>query len=196
MRKFENIIKIVADKLIALLALLLLSPLYIYLMLRVKASSEGPVFFKQERLGQYGHPFLIYKFRTMQPNAEQYGPTLASLQDTRITPLGRTMRRYHLDELPQFWNVLKGDMSLVGPRPERQFYIDQIMKRAPEFRQLLALRPGITSLGMTKYGYASNVDQMIERLQYDKWYYDHLSTALDFKILVETVKITLRGSGI
>lgn len=189
-------IKIVADKLIASLALLFLSPLYVYLMLRVKTSSEGSIFFKQERIGQHGHPFLIYKFRTMHPNAEQQGPTLASLQDPRITPLGRTMRRYHLDELPQFWNVLKGDMTLVGPRPERQFYIDRIVKQAPEFQQLLELRPGITSLGMIKYGYASNVEQMIERMQYDKWYYDHLSTTLDLKILVETVKITLSGNGV
>lgn len=192
----EKNIKQGMDKLVSILFLLLLSPLYLYIAYRVKKDSPGSIFFRQERIGYRGEPFLIYKFRTMFVDAEQQGPLLASENDPRITPFGRVMRKYRLDELPQFWNVLKGDMSLVGPRPERKYYIDQIVKEAPFYYLLHNVRPGITSLGMVKYGYAGNVEQMIERLDYDILYYKNMSLALDIKILIYTVITVVTGKGI
>lgn len=192
----EKNIKLFLDKVGSLLALILLSPLFLAIALRVKKSSKGPVFFKQERIGYLGKPFTIYKFRTMYTDAEESGPLLSVENDPRITPYGAIMRKYRLDELPQFWNVLKGDMSLVGPRPERKYFIDQIVKIAPYYYLLHNVRPGITSLGMVKYGYAADVDQMIERLKYDMIYYENMSLELDLTILVYTVKTVLTGKGI
>jgi len=192
----EKNIKLVLDKLFSVVALVLLSPLFAWIAWRVKGSSPGPVFFRQERVGYRGEPFIMYKFRTMYTDAESSGPLLASGDDERITPFGRIMRKYRLDELPQFWNVLKGDMSIVGPRPERRYYIEQIVKRAPYYYLLHNVRPGITSLGMVKYGYAGDVDQMIERLEYDMLYYENMSLALDLTILIYTVKTVVTGKGI
>jgi len=192
----EKNIKLFLDKVGSLLALILLSPLFLCIALRVKKSSKGPVFFKQERIGYMGKPFTIYKFRTMYTDAEDNGPLLSVENDARITPYGVIMRKYRLDELPQFWNVLKGDMSLVGPRPERKYFIDQIVKKAPYYYLLHNVRPGITSLGMVKYGYAVDIDQMIERLKYDMIYYENMSLELDLTILVYTVKTVLTGKGI
>jgi exopolysaccharide biosynthesis polyprenyl glycosylphosphotransferase len=192
----EKNIKLSLDKLISLVVLLLLSPVYIYLIIRVKRDSKGPAFLKQERIGYGGKPFMIYKFRTMRYDAEKNGPSLSSLNDERITSYGKKMRKYRLDELPQFWNVLKGDMSLVGPRPERKYYIDKIVKEAPYFYLLHNVRPGITSWGMVKFGYASDVKQMIERMQYDILYYENMSFGLDTKILIYTIKTIITGKGI
>ncbi|MCB0762248.1 MAG: sugar transferase [Flavobacteriales bacterium] len=188
-------VKRILDIAVSIFALLVLSPLYIILAILVKLSSPGSVFFSQERIGKYGKPFQIYKFRTMVKDAESSGPQLSSTTDARITPLGRFLRKTRLDEFPQFWNVLKGDMSLVGPRPERQFFIDQITQRAPHYRHLHKVRPGITSWGQVKYGYAENVDQMIQRLKYDILYIENMSIAVDIKILIYTVLIVLKGSG-
>ena len=189
-------IKFFLDKVCSAVALLLLSPLFVYIAWRVKKDSPGPVFFRQERIGYLGQPFWMYKFRTMYVNAEENGPSLSSEDDPRVTPFGRVMRKYRLDELPQFWNVLKGDMSLVGPRPERKYFIDEIVKTAPYYYLLHNVRPGITSLGMVKYGYAASVDKMVERMEYDILYYENMSLTLDLTILIYTVKTVVTGKGI
>ena len=193
----ENNVKWVFDKVVSFLFLTLFSPLYLYLIYRVRRDSLGPIFYKQERIGRGGKPFCIYKFRTMYKDAESEGcPLLTEEQDERITPYGKVMRKYRLDELPQFWNVLKGDMSLVGPRPERKYYIDQIIKKAPYYYLLHNVRPGITSLGMVKYGYANSVEKMVERMEYDVLYYENMSLSLDLTILIYTVTTVITGKGI
>jgi len=192
----EKNIKWVVDKCISLVVLILCSPLYLYLSLGVKRSSRGPVFFRQERIGYRGKPFVIYKFRTMYSDASSQGPLLTARDDARVTSFGRFLRKYRLDEIPQFWNVLKGDMSLVGPRPEQRFYIEQIVHNAPYYYLLHNVRPGITSWGMVKYGYAETVDKMIERLDYDILYYENMSLVLDIKILLYTIQIVFSGKGV
>lgn len=177
------------------LALLILSPVYLIIGITVWSTSRGPMFFLQERIGKYGRPFNIIKFRSMISNAEENGPQLSSCTDPRITPFGRWMRKTRMDELPQFWNVLKGDMSLVGPRPERQHFIDAITEKAPHYKHLHKVRPGITSWGQVKFGYAENVDQMVRRLKYDILYIENMSLAVDLKIIAYTVIIVLKGDG-
>ena len=183
------------DILFSLIALILLLPLYIFLAIGVKKSSSGPIFYKQERIGYHGKPFNIIKFRSMYTNAEEAGPALSSKDDNRITPFGKFMRQYRLDETPQFYNVLIGDMSLVGPRPERQFYIDQIVERAPYYPLLLGIKPGLTSWGQVRFGYAENVDEMLERLRWDMLYIENMSLQMDIKILIYTVLIVLKREG-
>ena len=161
----------------------------------MKRSSPGPIFYRQERIGYLGKPFNIIKFRSMCENAEADGPMLSSQNDSRITPFGKFMRQYRLDETPQFFNVLRGDMALVGPRPERQFYIDQIMERAPYYQLLLGIKPGITSWGQVRFGYAENVDEMLERLRWDLLYIENMSLLMDIKILIYTVLIILKREG-
>ena len=175
--------------------LLLLSPLYLFAAIKVKLSSKGPIFFRQERLGKGGHPFMIFKFRSMRLDAEDAGPQLSKDDDPRVTPWGKIMRKYRIDEIPQFYNVLIGDMSLVGPRPERQFYIDQIVDKAPNWKQLLRVRPGITSWGQVKYGYASNIEEMVQRLKYDILYIENMSLSLDITIMLHTVMVLVKGKG-
>jgi exopolysaccharide biosynthesis polyprenyl glycosylphosphotransferase len=188
-------LKRVVDIVVSTLALIVLAPLLLLIAAGVKWSSPGPVLFRQERIGKHGKPFRILKFRSMVCDAERNGPQLSSATDPRITPFGRWLRRTRMDELPQFWNVLKGDMSLVGPRPERQHFIDAIMQVAPHYRHLHKVRPGITSWGQVKFGYAENVEQMVRRLKYDILYIENMSLAVDLKILAYTVLIILKGDG-
>ncbi|MCE3279622.1 MAG: polyprenyl glycosylphosphotransferase, partial [Bacteroidetes bacterium] len=155
----------------------------------------GPVFYSHERIGWHGKPFMIHKFRSMYVDAEKMGPALSSKHDPRITPLGRFLRKVRLDEIPQFYNVLIGEMSIVGPRPERQYFIDQIVQKAPHYKHLHKVRPGITSWGQVKYGYAENVDEMIARLKYDIIYIENMSLGIDLKILIYTALIVVQGRG-
>jgi exopolysaccharide biosynthesis polyprenyl glycosylphosphotransferase len=190
-------LKRAGDILVAILALILLSPLFLLLSILIKRDSKGPIFYRQERIGYHKKPFKIIKFRTMVNDAEaEAGPQLSSEGDTRITKLGRFLRKYRLDELPQFWNVLRGEMSLVGPRPEREFFIRQILKKAPYYSQLHQVRPGITSWGMVKHGYASTVDEMVERARYDLIYLENISLMVDLKILLHTVNTVIKGRGV
>jgi len=170
-------------------------PVYALLALITKIASPGPVFYRQERIGKDQKPFYIYKFRSMRVDAEQAGPQLASDDDPRITKWGKFMRKTHLDELPQFWNVLKGDMAIVGPRPERRHFIDEIKERKPEYMQLFRLKPGITSIGQVYYGYAENVNQMCERVNYDLDYLSTMSLKTDLDIILQTVKVMAQGKG-
>lgn len=192
---WQRVLKRLMDIFFSLIAIILLIPVYLGLYITVKISSKGPALFFQERIGIHGRVFRIVKFRTMFVGAEKSGPQLSSSNDPRITKIGRVMRKTRLDELPQFFNVLLGDMSLVGPRPERQFYIDQIAEREPQFLDLTRVRPGITSWGQVKYGYAENVDQMIQRMKYDLLYLRNRSIALDLKIMMYTVLIVIRAKG-
>lgn len=195
MPAWQQSVKRVFDIAVSAVSILLLSPVYIYVAVRVKLGSKGPVFYKQERIGYEGRPFMIYKFRTMYLDAERQGPQLSQVNDPRITPFGHIMRKYRLDELPQFWNIIKGDMSIVGPRPERKFYIEQIEKIAPYYCLVYKVKPGLLSWGPIKIGYSDTVEKMVERLRYDIIYMDNMTLQTDMKILLYSVEVILRGKG-
>ena len=191
----ELCIKRAFDIVASALGLIILSPLFALIALQVKLSSRGPVFYSQERIGLYGLPFCIFKFRTMIEHAEEGTPQLTRDDDPRITKIGHWLRKYRLDELPQLWNILRGDMSIVGPRPERPFFIEQIMKEAPYYCLLYKVRPGLTSWGPIRVGYTDTTEKMIERLNCDIVYVENMSLLLDLKILFFTTGVIIKGKG-
>ena len=195
MPAWQQSVKRVFDIVVSVVGMLILSPVYLYVAIRVKLGSKGPIFYKQERIGYEGSPFMIYKFRTMYIDAERMGPQLSQVNDPRITPFGHVMRKYRLDELPQFWNILRGDMSIVGPRPERRYYIEQIEKIAPYYCLVYKVKPGLLSWGPIKIGYSDTVEKMVERLRYDIIYMDNMTLQTDIKILFYSVGVILKGKG-
>ena len=187
MNGFERNVKRIVDCMIAVILMILFSPLFLICYLAVKSEDGGPAIFKQERIGRFGRPFYIYKFRSMRLDAEKHGPALyAGGKDGRLTRIGKFLREHHLDELPQLWNVFRGDMAFIGPRPERQFFIDQIMKEDPRYRFLFQIRPGVTSYATLYNGYTDTLEKMVRRLRYDLFYLEHRSWGFDFKILFMT----------
>jgi lipopolysaccharide/colanic/teichoic acid biosynthesis glycosyltransferase len=194
--KYQEFIKLILDYFVAVVSLMILSPVILILVILIRLSGRGPLFYSQDRLGKDGKPFLIYKFRSMVHDAEYHEPKLSHGKEERVTGVGRIMRKYRLDEIPNFINVLKGEMSVVGPRPERQFFVEKIIRKAPYYPLVHKVRPGITSYGQVKFGYATTVEEMIERLDYDIYYMKNRSLLFDLKIMFMTIKVVLKGKGV
>lgn len=193
--EWEKRFKLFSDYIAALFCVIIFSPIFIICAIIVKTTSKGPIIFKQERLGINGQPFSIFKFRSMYLNSENNGPQLSSDRDQRITRFGKFMRKVRLDEIPQFFNILKGDMSFVGPRPERAFYADKLIEAAPHYKRIYKVKPGITSWGMVKFGYAQNLEEMLRRLKFDILYIENRSLLIDLKIMIHTIVIILERKG-
>ena len=187
MNEIERNVKRIIDFCVALVCLVVFSPLILICYIAVKREDGGPAIFKQERIGRFGRPFYIYKFRSMRTDAEKDGPALYQHErETRMTKVGKFLREHHLDELPQLWNVVKGDMAFVGPRPERKYYIDQIIERDPRYVYLYQIRPGVTSYATLYNGYTDTMEKMLKRLELDLYYLEHRSWWFDAKVLINT----------
>lgn len=193
---WQQNLKQILDIVISCIVLIICLPIFLIVIMVIKLTSAGPVIYRQERIGRHGRPFTLFKFRSMYMDAEKNGPLLSKQNDERMTPFGRFLRRTKLDELPNFINVVKGDMAIVGPRPEREYYIDQIIQKAPQYLRLLKLKPGITSMGQIKFGYAGNVEEMIQRLRYDIIYLENMSLFQDLKVIYYTFITVLKGRGV
>ena len=194
MNGFERNVKRFIDCITALVAMIVFSPLFLICYIAVKREDGGPAIYKQERIGRFGRPFYIYKFRSMKLDAEKYGPALyAGEEDKRLTKVGKFLRDHHLDELPQLWNVLCGDMSFVGPRPERKYFIDMIRKENPDYDYIFLMRPGLTSKATLYNGYTDTMQKMLIRLQMDLEYLQQRSLWMDVKIIFTTVSFILKG---
>ncbi len=193
--EWQKLIKTITDYFFAILIFIIAIPIFLFIYTGIKVTSKGPVIYTQERLGKNKKPFTIYKFRTMYTDAEKDGHQLSYTNDPRITPVGKYLRKWHLDEIPQIINILKGDMALIGPRPEREFYVNQILQKAPHYEIIFNVKPGITSLGMVKFGYAQNVEEMLKRLKYDVAYMKNRSISTDCKIFLCTFKSIILGDG-
>jgi len=195
MEAWQQAVKRIFDIAASLFAMILLSPVVVYIIIRIKSDSKGHILYKQERVGMHGKKFMIYKFRSMYEGAEHDKPMLTTERDSRITPFGNIMRQYRLDELPQFWNVLKGDMSIVGPRPEREYFIKQIEAVDPRYSELYRIRPGLLSWGPIKVGYCDNIEKMVKRLDYDLEYLSFMSIHTDTKIMILSIGVIVMGKG-
>ena len=192
---WQEHLKRIVDVVLSIVGLLVLLPLMVIISVALRFSSAGPIFYSQQRVGRWGDLFHIYKFRTMKEDAEPNGPVLTSTDDDRVTGIGKVLRKWRLDELPQLFNVLKGDMSLVGPRPERPFFADQLIDRQPKYALIYQVRPGITSWGQVKYGYAGTIEEILQRFRYDLLYMEHMSMILDLRILLYTLIVLIKGQG-
>lgn len=186
MNAFVNFIRRFFDIIISIICLIVFSPLFLICYIAIKIEDNGDAIFKQERIGKNGKPFNIYKFRSMKMEAEKHGPTLCCDKDNRLTKTGRFLREHHIDELPQLWNVLKGDMAFVGPRPERKFFIDKIMEYDNRYKLLYQIRPGVTSYATLYNGYTNTMEKMLKRLELDLYYIEHRSLLMDLSILLKT----------
>ena len=193
---FMNIPKTILEYFVIVLFLTVLIPVIVIIGVIIKLTGKGPVIYSQKRTGREGKPFDIYKFRSMHLGKDEGISLITDRKDKRITVIGRFIRRYRFDEIPNFINVLKGEMSIIGPRPEQQFFIDQIIEREPRYRKLQSIKPGITSWGQIKYGYASNVDEMVKRMEYDLFYLENRSLWFDLKIVLLTICVVFKGKGI
>jgi len=192
----RRFLKRTTDIILSIVLLILLSPLILITAILIKVDSKGPVIFSQERLGKNKKTYLIYKFRSMVSDAEkQSGPVWAEDNDSRVTRVGRVIRKWRMDEIPQLWNVLKGDMSFVGPRPEREFFVKKLEDIIPYFTERFSVKPGITGWAQVSYGYGASVKDAIEKLNYDLFYIKNMSIFLDFMIIMRTIKIVLFGKG-
>lgn len=180
-------IKRILDFIIAAISIIVFSPLFLICFIAIRMEDGGPATFSQERIGKGGKPFMIYKFRSMRVDAEKDGPALCQNEnDNRLTKVGKFLRAHHLDELPQLWNVLKGDMSFIGHRPERKYFIDKIMEHDTRYELLYKIRPGVTSYATLYNGYTDTMEKMLKRLELDLYYLEHHSLRMDFTILVKT----------
>ena len=189
----SRIVKRVVDIICSLFGLIALSPVFLLVYIMLRRQGDGPVIFKQERIGYKGVPFYILKFRTMRVGSENATPILAQKDDSRLTPVGKFLREHHLDELPQLWNVFKGEMSFVGPRPERKYFIDKIKEHNPNYDYIYLMRPGLTSMATMYNGYTDTMEKMLIRLQMDLDYLQNRSLLLDLKIIIKTVLLIVYG---